>query len=198
MSSGPEPQIPPAAYASTAAPVGPWSPPQARTVPGPLASWGSRAAATMIDGVIILLPFCVLGGVAVAMIDNNRAASYPSYSSSSSSDPMLLMILLGIGGLAFLAVSFLYAPLLMARDGAKNGQTWGREMVGIRAVRDNGQPWDFGTALLREFVVKGLAVSVVSSIVPFVPWILNYGWPLWDRENRAVHDIVVSSHVIRA
>lgn len=173
-----------------------------RSIPGPLAGWGSRVVATLIDGFIILLPFALFGGIGAAMLGGSRTPSYPSDSgypttvpSHYSSDGSVL-ILMGFAFLAFLAVSFLYAPLLMARDGAKNGQTWGREVVGIRAVRDNGQPWDFGSALLREVVVKGIAVSVASSIVPLLPWLLNYCWPLWDRENRALHDIAVSSHVV--
>ena len=71
-------------------------------------------------------------------------------------------------------------------------------MIGIRVVRDNGQRVSFGLAALREIVVKGLLVSIVSSIIPLIPWLLDYLWPLWDDENRALHDMVVSTHVVRA
>ena len=37
-----------------------------------------------------------------------------------------------------------------------NGQTLGRMAIGIRVVRANGKPMDFGCAMLREVVVKGL------------------------------------------
>ena len=63
----------------------------------------------------------------------------------------------------------LYAPLLMKREGAHNGQTWGKQVVGIRVVRDNGQPFDFGSAALREVVFKSLCVWIASSIIPFLP-----------------------------
>ena len=33
----------------------------------------------------------------------------------------------------------------MVRKGEHNGQTWGKQVVGIRVIRDNGQPFDFGT-----------------------------------------------------
>jgi uncharacterized RDD family membrane protein YckC len=95
-------------------------------------------------------------------------------------------------------VSFVYAPLLMVREGARNGQTWGKQLLSIRAVRDNGLPWDFGSAALREVVLKNLAVGIASSIIPFIPWFLNFFWPLWDDQNRALHDIAVSSHVVDA
>ena len=93
---------------------------------------------------------------------------------------------------------FIYAPVLMAREGQSNGQTWGKQMLGIRVVRDNGQPMSFGWAALREIAVKGLLVAIASSIIPVIPWFLNYLWPLWDDENRALHDMVFSTHVVRA
>jgi uncharacterized RDD family membrane protein YckC len=96
------------------------------------------------------------------------------------------------------AVWLLYAPVLMARSGARNGQTLGKQMLGIRVVRDNGEPETFWQAALRCVVLKQLAVGVASSIVPFVPWFLNYFWPLWDDENRALHDMAASTHVVRA
>jgi uncharacterized RDD family membrane protein YckC len=84
----------------------------------------------------------------------------------------------------------------MSRDGARNGQTWGKQILGIRVVRDSGEPMSFWYAALREIGVKGFAVSIASSIIPFIPWFLNYFWPLWDDQNRALHDMVVSTHVV--
>jgi uncharacterized RDD family membrane protein YckC len=51
---------------------------------------------------------------------------------------------------------------------------------------------------LREIAVKGLLVSIASSILPLIPWLLDNLWPLWDDENRALHDMVCSTHVVRA
>ena len=65
-------------------------------------------------------------------------------------------------------------------------------------MRDNGQPFSFGSAALREVVLKQLAVGIASSIIPVIPWFLNYFWPLWDDENRALHDMAASTHVIQA
>jgi uncharacterized RDD family membrane protein YckC len=88
--------------------------------------------------------------------------------------------------------------MLMKREGQYNGQTWGKQMLGIRVVRDNGQAMSFGWAALREIAVKNLAVTIASSIIPIIPWFLNFFWPLWDDENRALHDMICSTHVIRA
>ena len=85
----------------------------------------------------------------------------------------------------------------MMRDGERNGQTLGKQMVGIKVVRDNGEPFGFGWAAYREVVLKQLAVNIASAIIPFLPWFLNYFWPLWDDQNRALHDMAASTHVIR-
>jgi uncharacterized RDD family membrane protein YckC len=103
-----------------------------------------------------------------------------------------------LGFFAYLVVLFIYAPVLMARQGKSNGQTWGKQVLGIRVVRDNGQTMSFGWAALREIAVKGLALSIASSIIPLIPLFLDYCWPLWDDENRALHDMVVSTHVVTA
>jgi uncharacterized RDD family membrane protein YckC len=65
-------------------------------------------------------------------------------------------------------------------------------------VRDGGEPMTFWWAALREVVVKGLAVNIAASIIPIIPWFLNYFWPLWDDQNRALHDMAVSTHVVRS
>lgn len=149
----------------------------------PLASWGSRLGAYLIDGLILLVPAIVLTVIVVAIAAGSDTGA----------------IVTGIlGFLAYLVVLFLYAPVLMARDGQYNGQTWGKQMLGIRVVRDNGQTMSFGWAALREIAIKGLAVTIASSIIPIIPWFLNYFWPLWDDQNRALHDMVVSTHVVQA
>jgi uncharacterized RDD family membrane protein YckC len=95
------------------------------------------------------------------------------------------------------AVLLLYAPVLMMRRGAHNGQTLGKQMIGITVVRDTGEPMNFAWSALREVVVKGLAVGIASTIIPFVPWFLDNFWPLWDDQNRALHDMAVQTHVVR-
>lgn len=169
-------------------------PPQLATGLGglPLASWGSRCVAALIDDVIVAFPFVLAGALFVFKFDAAMRGR------AHDEAVAIGLVAVGLGALLFLAVAAFYAPLLMARAGKFNGQTWGKEWMGIRAVRDNGQPWTFGSAALREIVVKGLAVTIASSLVPIVPLFVNYLWPMIDDQNRALHDIAVSSHVVRA
>jgi uncharacterized RDD family membrane protein YckC len=88
------------------------------------------------------------------------------------------------------ALWLLYAPVMMART---DGRTVGRIAMGIRVVRAGGQPMTFWFAALREVVVKVLLFSVL----PFILHLLDALWPLWDEENRALHDWIVNTRVIR-
>jgi pSer/pThr/pTyr-binding forkhead associated (FHA) protein len=101
----------------------------------------------------------------------------------------------GLISLPFLIFGYvlIVSPILMKREGANNGQTWGKQALGIRVVQDNHQPFTFGTALLRDFVIK----SLLFSVIPFSS-LVDSLWPLWDDENQALHDKIASSHVFRA
>jgi uncharacterized RDD family membrane protein YckC len=103
-----------------------------------------------------------------------------------------------LGFLAYLLVALLYAPVLMARDGVHNGQTWGKQILGMRVVRDSGQPFDLGAGFVREFAVKGLLFGVLGSAFAGVPVLIDWLWPLWDDENRTLHDMIVKTHVMKA
>ena len=171
-------------------PPGGWQQPIARPESGwagrPLASWGSRFGATLIDALVLLIPIGILGALIVGAVVDDDSSVWGWFLAS-----ILWVLVAGVVGL-------FYAPLLMMREGARNGQTLGKQFVGIRVVRDSGQPMGFGWAALREVVVKNFAVNIAASIIPFIPWLLDNCWPLWDDENRALHDMVVSTHVVRA
>jgi uncharacterized RDD family membrane protein YckC len=90
-------------------------------------------------------------------------------------------------------VALLYAPLMMART---NGRTLGRMAVGIRVVRASGEPMTFGWAMLREVAVKALLFGVAGSITFGLANLADVLWPLWDDENRALHDFVVDTRTV--
>ena len=83
----------------------------------------------------------------------------------------------------------------MAREGEQNGQSLGKQALGITVSRDTGESVTFGYALLRQFVVIYLLFQVLGVLLLWLPWLLDVLWPLWDRENRALHDMIVKSHV---
>ena len=150
-----------------------------------LAGWGRRAGAQIIDGIIItigaLVLFAVLAALGLTVDTDGGAAAF--------------VVAAIVSVLAFSVVALLYAPLLMART---DGQTLGRMALGIRVIRAGGERMTFGFAMLREVIVKSLLVGVLASATFGLAWLLDILWPLWDEENRALHDFVVNTRVIRS
>jgi uncharacterized RDD family membrane protein YckC len=178
----PRPEVPP----------GGWEQPAVPTPPPPgsyrLADWGRRAVAYVVDGIIIGIPTAIVAGILVF--------GFANVDSGAGIGGLVVASLLSL--LVLAAVAVLYAPLLMMREGAKNGQTWGKQALGIRVIRTSAEPFDFWTAAFREVVIKGIAVGIASTFVPFVPFLLDVLWPLWDDENRALHDFAASTRVVMA
>jgi uncharacterized RDD family membrane protein YckC len=173
-------------------PPGGWQQPlpQAGLIPrDQLAGWWPRAGAYLIDSLIVGLPAAIVLG---ALIGLGAAVG----DSTGGAVAVVLTFLLAL--LVVTAVALLYAPLLMRRPGERNGQTWGKQAVGIRVVRTTGLPFDFGTGALREIVLKQLAVGLASSFFFGLPALLNFLWPLWDDDNRALHDMAAQTRVVRA
>ena len=65
----------------------------------------------------------------------------------------------------FLAISQLvYAPVMLARSGDGNGQTLGKQALGIRVRDVNGGPVTGGQAFLREVVIRQIAIGTFGWI----------------------------------
>jgi uncharacterized RDD family membrane protein YckC len=89
-----------------------------------------------------------------------------------------------------------YAPVFMMRAGERNGQTPGKQIARIRVVRESGEPLTYGYSLLRELAVKQLLIGSVGAFFLSIPVLLDYLWPLWDDQNRALHDMVAQTRVV--
>lgn len=87
----------------------------------------------------------------------------------------------------------LYAPLLMARRGERNGQTFGKQVVGIRVVRTDSRPVTFWLGVLRTVVAQQLLIAITFYVYAFV----DYLWPLRDPQNQALHDKIAKTWVVR-
>jgi len=152
-----------------------------------LAGWWRRVGATLIDGFLITAAAFALLGALLAIFGTGFLAS-----DTVGIIGVILAVLLW--GLCAVAAAFLYAPWMMART---NGKTLGRMAVGIRVVRAGGEPMDFGFAMLREVAVKWLLFNAVGGSVTFgIAPLIDVLWPLWDEENRALHDLLVNTRTI--
>jgi uncharacterized RDD family membrane protein YckC len=138
------------------------------------AGWWRRVGASLIDALVVGavgFVFAVVFGI-----------------DPFSSDELSLRTLTG------LCVALAYFPAIMR---ATDGQTLGKMTTRIRVVRTDGHPMSLGRATWREVVLKTLAVSLIPPYL-WVVGLLDDLWPLWDRENRAIHDMLAGTRVVRS
>ena len=90
--------------------------------------------------------------------------------------------------MATLILPFVYFTFMHGRE---RGQTYGKRALGIRVVNGEGGSIGYGRAFGRYGIMFLFGFL-------FLPILLDYLWPLWDRKNQALHDKVVSSFVVRA
>ena len=77
------------------------------------------------------------------------------------------------------------------------GQTPGKQLVGIRVMRADGTPSDWGWTFIREFIVKFVVFEVVLDAVAFgVVGIIDLLWAFWDRNRQTLHDKIMKTIVV--
>jgi uncharacterized RDD family membrane protein YckC len=154
----------------------------------PAASWGSRAGALLLDVLAQLLLALVVAGIVYAIKGDAVTVDVTTDDNGvQSRDETELWALWGI--IAFFISVVVYPWLAL---GLLRGATPGRRLVGIRVVDYDGTPIGVGRAFLREGVTKGI-LGVLG-----LPLLASYLWPLWDPHQRALHDLIVSTRVVRA
>jgi uncharacterized RDD family membrane protein YckC len=202
MESRPEPSqaaSPPATYGELVPPGGWHRPIPARAVPGELAGWWSRAGASVVDAALVALPALLVAGGIVALVG---AAGGISFDDDGTGVLVgLLAVVLSLFGVlgTLVLTALLYAPLTMRRPGTRNGQTWGKQLFGVRVARMGGEPSTFASAAVREVGAKFLLFGVVvGALLAWIPLLVDVLWPIWDDENRALHDMLVDTRVVRA
>lgn len=81
----------------------------------------------------------------------------------------------------------------------RRGQTPGKQIVGIRVIKDDGSPSGWGYTFLREFVIKFLLVGFLDSSTFGIARLVDYLWPLWDRKKKmqTLHDKLLGTLVVR-
>ena len=160
-----DPYAAPAPSPYGAPPVNPYGPPPIGGYPG-----GYQLVAPLPPGVA-----------------NRQLAGYGARVGAHLLDFLFLIVTIGIMGIV--------SRFLMGRDGERNGQSLGKQIVGIRVVKADGSPVTVGFAFLRDFVVRYLLFGVLGSFL-VVPGLLDLLWPLWDKPGQqTLTDKIVSSYV---
>jgi uncharacterized RDD family membrane protein YckC len=162
----------------------PYAPPQAPVhdvvdpnAPLELAGRGTRLAAALVDGLIMML-------IAMPMIVVFAAAG------ATGADDTVLGAAGLIGGLltilAFLAWAVITTLLVM-----NHGQTLGKRALGIRVMRSDGTPAGLGRIFWLRNVVNGLlgvipAYSIIDHLFIF------------GESHQCLHDKIADTIVVRA
>lgn len=152
-----------------------------------LASFGRRVAAFLIDGVVILVLGFLLLAVVGSLLPEDAGQDDPG------TWAMVLGALLAFV-IAYPVVALLYLTVFMA---ATNGRTLGKLLLRCRVVRDDGRRVTFGWAAYREVLIKGVVLGVAAAFTAGVALLVDGLWPLWERDRRTLHDLVVDSRVVR-
>ncbi|MFF3212763.1 RDD family protein [Streptomyces sp. NPDC002886] len=153
-------------------PYGAYPPAGMPPMPGagmpPLAHWGLRVGATLLDGLIIAGPMYALMFIGIALSDD----------SSNSAAGILLML----GNLYALGM-FIFQ---LYKEGS-TGQTIGKKVVGISVRREaDGNVLGFGMAFVRK----------IAHFLDGISCYIGYLWPLWDEKKQTFADKVCSTVVI--
>ena len=157
----------------------------------PLASWGKRVGAALIDGLVVGIPatlLMVLLGV----------GTFASEDLACTTDPVTGLTECTGGGsfvtkilLSYVIVFALIIAYQIYFNGNERGQTIGKRALNIQ-VRDeaSGGPIGYGKAALR--VLVGFALGFLCGIGQIVDLL----FPLWDPKRQTLHDKAANTLVV--
>jgi uncharacterized RDD family membrane protein YckC len=157
------PEYSPTAFPSAGAPTDP-----------DLAEYGPRLAAALLDGLFSYLIFGACAALAIGL--EQLGVPGPG-----------LPLFVGLFVLIF------YSTLLTIRRGRTNGQTFGKQLMGIRVVREDGERITLGVAFFRELVLTEIPRVLTIGLYLIVDSL----WPLWEGQRRALHDLGAGTRVVR-
>jgi uncharacterized RDD family membrane protein YckC len=160
-----------------------------------LAHWWPRVGATLLDGLVVAPVNIALAlSFHLFTVTHQLNASGTNVPTLHYHHPYVFLL--------FALVYMFYTVILICRDGEHNGQTLGKQWVGLRVIRNDGQPVDLKTALMREGLVKTLpgvigSLSALIGVATSFFSLLDDLWPLRGKENQAIHDLVAETHVVQ-
>ena len=136
----------------------------------PLASFGERAIAFLIDFAIFIVVAIVLSiiGFVLGSISDVLGFIYSL---------VTWVIYIGLGFVLF-----------AMGEGGPLGQTPGKHMRGIQVVKEDGSNLGMGGGVIRWLG------RILDTIVCGLP--IGYLWPLFDDQERTWHDMVASTRVV--
>jgi uncharacterized RDD family membrane protein YckC len=146
-----------------------------------LSAWWRRAGATIIDTLLTTAPLTVLLWAAGFDFGEYYGEESPIVFASRAVDVTYLLADAGVAAVYFV-------PMMLAW----NGQTVGKRALNIRVIRADRAPLDATTIVVRQILLQYLLFAFIPIVC-----IADYLLPIADRENRAGHDLVARTRVVR-
>jgi|GEM_PF-6947395 len=156
------------------------SPAMGRSVVAARASRGRRLAAVCVDGLLLSIVSTLWLWIAVGVV---------SLLGGGGAAAVAVVMVLG-----WVGIIWLFVPWCLARAGVRNGQTPGKQLLGVRVVRLDGQPLELGRSLLREVVGRNLLSVLTFGLYGMV----DSAWCLFDAEQQTLHDKAARTVVVEA
>jgi uncharacterized RDD family membrane protein YckC len=155
-----------------------------------VAERGARLLAATIDELILLaisLPM-IIGGTLALM-----AAGTADLESLNTMN--ILRTMLGGPGTTVTVLALIVWCIITTRLVAKNGQSIGKRLIGIKVVRTDGSRASFARIFLLRNVVNSL-----PNLLPYVGWLYQLIDPLmiYQESRQCLHDKIADTIVVRA
>ncbi len=152
--------------------------------PPPVASIGKRIAAALIDGAILVVIFIILGNSFGERYSTTTTTTSTTSESSVTTQGVTTSTgfhLTGLPAVVFMIGWFFLMPFSEGRT----GQTLGKRALGIRILKQNGDPANIGLSFLRHlfdgidcFFLIGLIIAITN------------------KERRRIGDLVAGTYVV--
>ena len=75
---------------------------------------------------------------------------------------------------------------------AREGQTPGKKLLGLRVILLDGTVPTAGTMWLREVLIKGVLWNLIAGGLSFIAYL----WAFFDKDRQTVHDKMLNTYVI--
>ena len=156
-----------------------------------LATFLQRLAAYAVDKVLSGLPLAVfvialVFSLIIVLSDDTEPLA------DNRGTIVSVLVAVSLGSLAVFAAYVIWWLFTLRR-----GQTPGKQLVGIRVIKSNGEITGWGYTFLRELVIKGLVGGFLSGMSAGIYWVVDHLWPLFDSDRQALHDKMVDTLVVQ-
>jgi len=162
------------------------------SAPQPYAGFWLRFVASLVDGLILAIPFWIVVGILISMFGGFGMLIHRFPRDSQPVDPREVMALLApffmaffLGWLVFFILQWLYFAIL---ESSERQATFGKSMMSLRVTNSEGQRISFGHATGRFFA------KIVSGMVPLA---IGYIMAGFTERKQALHDLIAGTLVLR-